>query len=169
MTPRTLRRLTPAAALLLGLAACADDPLGPGARAADAPLRDASAAAWNGNIRIGVVPNASAVTIGSQAAWTIADASSGTVLLSGTGGVSATVTLESGSVSVTRYRLQVVCGSEAAVADLEARAHALGHPTLREPIPACIRLLIGDFPSNASFSVRNTYRNQLIAEGLSGG
>lgn len=163
------RRALAAATVLLALAACADhDPTGPSARAGAAPLRDVQAAAWNGNIRIGVVPSASSVTIGSESAWTITDGASGAVLLSGTGGVSAAVTLESGSVSVTRFRLQVTCGSEAAVADLEARAHALGHPTLREPIPACIRLLIGDFPSNASFSVRNAYRNQLIAEGLSG-
>lgn len=158
-----------ATALVLALSACADHaPTGPSAAAGAAPLRDAQAAAWNGNIRIGVVPNASTVAIGSAAGWTITDRSSGAALLSGTGGVSASVTLASGSVSVTRFRLQVVCGSEAAVADLEARAHALGHPTLREPIPACIRLLIGDFPSNESWSVRNTYRNLLISQGLSG-
>jgi stage II sporulation protein D len=170
MIPRHTRRALPGAVLLLALAACADrDPTGPrfdepGA----APSRDVGAAAWNGNIRIGVVPAAGAVAIGSDAGWSVADGSTGEVLLSGPGGVSATVTLESGSVSVTRFRLQVVCAGEAAVADLEARAHALGHPTLREPIAACIRLLIGEFPSDASFSVRNAYRNQLIAEGLAG-
>jgi stage II sporulation protein D len=168
---RTTRRTLPAAVLLLALAACTDhDPTGP--RFGDpgaAPARDVGTAAWNGNIRIGVVPAASSVVIGSDAAWSLADQATGDVLLSGPAGVSATVTLESGSISVTRYRLQVVCAGEAAVADLEARAHALGHPTLREPIAACIRLLIGDFPPDASFSVRNAYRNQLIAEGLAGG
>lgn len=162
------RRALPAAALLLALGACADhDPTGPSAaRPGAAPLRDASAAAWNGNIRIGVVPDAASVTIGSDGAWTIVDAASGNVLLSGEGGVRATVTLQSGSTSETRWRLQVVCGGEAAVADLEARAQALGHPTLREPIPACIRLLIGSFPLSASFTERVNYRNLLIDQGL---
>lgn len=169
ISPRT-RRLLPAAALLLGLGACVDgDPTGIGARA-DGPRLDegASTQAWNGNIRIGVIPTASSVTIGSTADWTITDRTAGTVLLSGTGGVQATVTLESGSVSVTRYRLQVACGSASAIAAQQAAAEAAGHPTLTEVIPACTRLYIGDFASNASFAVRNTYRNQLIAAGFAG-
>lgn len=161
------RRSLGAAALLLALAACADhDPTGPSARAGIAPLRDASAAAWNGNIRIGVIPAASSVTVGSGADWTFTNGATGSVLLAGSGGVSATVTLESGSVSETRWRLQVVCGGEAAIAALEAQAHALGHPTLREPIAACIRLLIGSFPVSASFTERTNYKNLLISQGL---
>jgi SpoIID/LytB domain protein len=172
MTFNRIRRLLPAAALLLGLGACVDgDPLGPTSRAGGPSLDgDVSAQAWNGNIRIGVVPTASSVTLGSAAGWTITDRTAGTTLLSGTGGVSATVTLESGSVSVTRYRLQVMCGSASAVAAKKAQAEALGHPTLTEFVPSanCTRLYIGDFASNAAFGVRNTYRNTLISQGLAG-
>jgi stage II sporulation protein D len=110
------------------------------------------------------------VTVGSAADWAFTNKTTGATLLSGTGGVSATVTLESGSVSETRYRLQVMCSSDAAVATRKAQAEAAGHPTHTEPVPAsnCTRLYIGSFPSNASFAVRNTYRNQLIAAGLAG-
>jgi SpoIID/LytB domain protein len=63
-----------------------------------------------------------------------------------------------------------MCSGDAAVAARKAAAEAAGHPTHTEPVPAanCTRLYIGSFASNASFSVRNTYRNQLIAAGLSG-
>ena len=166
MNSLRLRRLLPAAALLV-LGACVDgSPTGPEARAGGVMRDELSAAAWNGNIRVGVIPTATSVAIGSAADWTITDKTAGTTLLSGTGGVSATVTLESGSVSVTRYRLQVMCGSASAVAARKAAAEALGHPTMTEVIPACTRLYIGDFPSNASFAVRNAYRNTLISQGL---
>jgi stage II sporulation protein D len=170
MISTRIRRLLPAAALLLGLGACVDgDPTGTSARAEAARLdEDVSAQAWNGNIRIGVIPTANSVSIGSAADWTFTNKTTGAVLLSGTGGVQATVTLEAGSVSVTRYRLQVACGSASAIAAQKAAAEALGHATLTEVIPACTRLYLGDFPSNAAFGVRNTYRNQVIAQGLAG-
>jgi SpoIID/LytB domain protein len=171
MISNRIRRLLPAAVLLLGLGACVDDPTGPGARAGGPSLdEDVSAQAWNGNIRIGVIPSAASVTIGSAADWTLTNKTTGAVLLSGTGGVSATVTLESGSVSETRWRLQVMCSSDAAVAARKAAAEAAGHPTHTEPVPAanCTRLYIGSFPSNASFGVRNTYRTTLINAGLAG-
>ncbi|HEX6037157.1 SpoIID/LytB domain-containing protein, partial [Longimicrobium sp.] len=170
MIPTRFGRILPAAALLLGLGACVDgDPTGATARA-DGPALDegVTAQAWNGNIRIGVIPTATSVTLGSAADWTVSDRSTGTTLLSGTGGVSATVTLEAGSVSVTRYRLQVACGTATAIAAQKAAAEALGHATMTEVIPACTRLYIGDFASNAAFGVRNTYRNQVIAQGLAG-
>jgi stage II sporulation protein D len=160
----------PAAALLLTLGACVDgDPTGPNARPGAASLNEeVGAAAWNGNIRIGVIPTATSVTLGSAAGWTFTNKTTGLTLLSGTGGVSATVTLEAGSVSTTRYRLQVMCGSTAAVNAVKAQAEALGHPTMTEVIPACTRLYIGDFASNAAFGVRNTYRNTIISQGLAG-
>jgi SpoIID/LytB domain protein len=164
--------MVPAAALLLGLGACVDgDPTGLNGPAGGPRLDEGvSAQAWNGNIRIGVIPTATSVTIGSAADWTITNKTTGTVLLSGTGGVSATVTLESGSLSETRWRLQVMCSSPASVAARKAAAEAAGHPTHTEEVPAanCTRLYIGSFPANASFGVRNTYRNALITDGLAG-
>ncbi|HLM66786.1 MAG TPA: SpoIID/LytB domain-containing protein [Longimicrobium sp.] len=172
MISSRIRRLVPAAALLLGLGACVDgDPIGLASPEGGPRLDEGvSAQAWNGNIRIGVIPTATSVTIGSAADWTITNKTTGTVLLSGAGGVSATVTLESGSVSETRWRLQVMCSSPAAVAARKAAAEAAGHPTHTEPVPAanCTRLYIGSFPANASFGVRNTYRTSLINAGLAG-
>jgi stage II sporulation protein D len=156
-----------AAALTLVLGACADpDPTGPSTGAGAPSFNEVSAQAFNGNIRIGVVPSATTVTLGSAAGWTITDKGNGATLLSGVGGVQATVTLQAGSVSVTRYRLQVMCGTAAAVNARKAQAEALGHATMTEVIPACTRLYLGDFASNAAFGVRNTYRNQVIAQGL---
>ncbi|HEX2207353.1 MAG TPA: SpoIID/LytB domain-containing protein [Longimicrobium sp.] len=168
MIPNRIRRMLPAAALLLGLGACVDgDPMGPGARAGAASLdEEVGAAAWNGNIRIGVIPTGTSITLGSAADWTFTNKTTGAALLSGTGGVSATVTLEAGSVSETRWRLQVMCGSVAAVNARKAAAEALGHPTMTEVIPACTRLLIGSFPLTVSFTERNNYRLLLISQGL---
>lgn len=160
-----------AAALALTLGACADrDPLGPQATGPGAAsLDEVSAQAFNGNIRIGVVPAAATVTLGSAAGWTMTNKSTGATLLSGVGGVQASVTLETGSVSTTRYRLQVMCGSASAVAARKAQAEALGHVVMLEPIASCTRVYLGDFASNAAFGVRNTYRNQVISQGLAGG
>jgi stage II sporulation protein D len=161
------RLAAPAAALFLALGACSDiDPTGPGVAGGPSLNEEVGAAAWNGNIRIGVIPVASSVTLGSAADWTFKNKTTGATLLSGTGGVSATVTLEAGSVSETRWRLQVMCGSAAAVAARIAAAQALGHVTMTEVIPACTRLLIGSFPLSASFTERNNYRLLLISQGL---
>ena len=166
---RTLFRFpTAAAALLLGLAACADDPTGPGLAPGGALREEGPAiAAFTGNIRIGVVPTATSVEIGADGGWTISDKATGAVLMTGTGG-SATVSLASGSVSNTYYRLQVMCGSDAAVAARKAAAEAQGIATFTEPVPAasCTRLYLGQFAANASFAVRNAFRNQMLAAGL---
>ncbi len=168
MTSLRSRLAVPAAALFLALGACTDvDPTGPNARAGGPSLdEEVGAAAWNGNIRIGVIPSATSVTLGSAADWTFTNKTTGATLLSGTGGVSATVTLENVVVSETRWRLQVMCGSASAVAARKSAAEALGHPTMTEVIPACTRLLIGSFPLSASFTVRNNYKNLLISQGL---
>ena len=113
-------------------------------------------------IRIGVVQTASTITLGSSAAYTVTARNSGAVLMSGTNG-SVSVTA---SGAVTRFRLQVMCASEAAVNARIAAAQALGHVTNTEPIATCIRLYLGDFPSNAPFAQRNAYRNLVIAQGL---
>ncbi|HEU4564090.1 MAG TPA: SpoIID/LytB domain-containing protein [Gemmatimonadaceae bacterium] len=153
------------AALALLAAACSErGPVGP-APGAGIARDEIGIAAFTGNIRIGVVPSASSVTIGSGADYTIADKATGAVLLTGSAGT-ATVTLASVSQTITKYRLQVMCGSAAAVDARKAAAEALGHVTLTEPIAACTRLYIGEFDATASFTVRNNYRNLLISQGL---
>jgi stage II sporulation protein D len=155
-----------AAAILLG--ACVDGgPLEPMAPTG-APLRDeVGATAFNGDIRIGVVPSAASVSIGSAADFSLVEKATGRVLMSGSAG-SATVTLE--SVIHSWFRLQVVCGSETNVAARRAAAEADGHPTFTEFVQAanCTRLFIGRFPTNAPFAERNAYRNLLISQGHAG-
>ncbi len=158
----------PRAAMLLGVVAllygCVDrDPLGPSV-SGEAPLQNASIQSWNGNVRIGVVPAASSVQIGSAGGFTVRAKGEGAVLLTGTGG---TVTVTASATTATWWRLQVVCGSAANVAARQAAAEADGHVTFTEPVPAsnCVRLLIGNFPLSASFTERNNYRLLLVAQG----
>ena len=162
-------RVLRASILLTTVAACTETmPTGPGARVAAAPAFDemAAAAAWDGTIRIGVVPSATSIAIGAAdgGSYTLRDKATNAVLYAGS--APATVGLASGSVSETRWRLQVMCGSASAVAAKLAAAEALKHPTYTEVIPACTRLLIGSFPLNASFTQRNNYRLLLISQGL---
>jgi stage II sporulation protein D len=151
------------------LSACMDrDPLSPLERGEGPALRDVTTQTWNGNVRIGVVPSATTVQIGSAGGWTVRAKDTGAVLMTGSGGT-ASVTASAGST--TWWRLQVVCGSEANIAARVAAAQADGHPTFTEPVPAanCTRLLIGNFPLSVTFTERNNYRNLLIAQGHAGG
>src|SRR5215218_684243 len=166
---RTTVRLSLTALLTsLALAACADhDPVGPGARGPDVASRDLGIEAFTGNIRIGVVPAASSVAIGSAGGYTITDKGTGAVLMTGSNGT-ATVTLQ--SVIRSWYRLQVMCGSTSAVGTRKAAAEAKGYPTFTEFVPTanCTRLFIGRFdpPPASNFAARTAFKNQLIAEGL---
>ena len=118
-------------------------------------------------IRIGVVQSASTITLGSAADYVVKDKASGLVLFSGQGGSVVVTLLQS---NPTKYRLQVVCGSTSAVQATKDAAEAQGVVTYTEFVPAahCTRLFLGEFASNASFSIRNAFRNQMIAAGLAG-
>lgn len=146
--------------LLAALAACVDRDL-------TAPITteqrfQASLAGGETLIRIGVVEAASSITLGSAANYEVRERSSGVLLMSGANSA-VTITM---SGAVTRWKLQVTCSSANAVNALIAKASALGHPTYTEVIPACTRLLIGDFPLNASWRTRVNYKNLLISQGL---
>lgn len=161
-------RLASSVAAVLFVAACAETPTAPGAPATARPAPSAALAgleSFSGNIRIGVVPSASSVTIGSAGDYVIRDKVTGATLLSGTDG-SAVVTSE-GTV-VSYYRLQVACGSASAIADWKARAEAAGYPTYTDynTKVGCTRLYIGQFASNAAWGVRNAFRNEVIGKGL---
>ena len=134
----------------------------PGAGPAFAEM--AATAEWDGQIRIGVVPTASSVTIGSAGDFTIVNGA-GTALGSGSGG-SVTVTT-AGLPPVTHWWLQVSCGSSAAtLAPLIAIADANDVPWMTEPHPtvACTRLLVGDRTGvDGGFGARNAYETQMMA------
>ena len=118
-------------------------------------------------IRVGVVSSASTITIGSAADYLVKDKASGLVLFSGHDDDVQVSLLQS---NPTKYRLQVVCGSLAAVQAKKDAADAQGVATFTEFVPTanCTRLYLGDFASNASFTVRTAFRNQMIASGLAG-
>ena len=120
-------------------------------------------------IRIGVVQSGAnnTLTLGSTGSYTIADKVSGQPLMSGSAGA-ATVTF-TGAPPIY-WRLQVVCGSSSAVATRLTSAQAAGIATFTEFVPAanCTRLYLGQFAANASFTIRNNFRNQMIAAGFAG-
>ncbi len=160
------------AALALVLCACTERSLtGPDApRGSAIPTADIAApAGFNGTIRIGVVPAATSVSVGSDGDWVARDKTSGAELLHGAG-AEATVTQESVINIRKNFRLQVVSAGRAAVDAWAARAQAASHPIYIEPNGiGGWRLYIGEFADNASFAIRNAYRNQLIAAGLAFG
>src|SRR3954464_14858829 len=65
-------------------------------------------------MRIGVVPAASSVSIGSKGAVVLRSKASGATLFTGTN-ATAVVTLGSGSSTTSGYRVQVTCGNAANV------------------------------------------------------
>lgn len=139
--------------------------IGPDGRRALAEM--AASEVWNGNIRIGVIPSAASVTIGSAGDFAIADAE-GKALASGS---DQSVSVRSVGVTVTHYWLQVTCAfSPAGIPPLVAIADAHDVPWMTEPHPtqACTRLLVGDRTgSDATTAARNDFEwNQMIPIGL---
>jgi stage II sporulation protein D len=118
---------------------------------------------FSGNIRIGVVPTAASVTVGSDASWTLRNKRTGDVVFTGgTGGV--TVTLESGSVSKTNWRLQITCTGLIANRDAAiALAASRGYPTYTEFFApgGCWRVMIGEYPASMSLAERLAERARL--------
>lgn len=171
--PRTVAafRWGALAAVTLITAACADSlPTDPHATPPD--IRSSAAgvslqATPAGYVRIGVVPVSTSIQIGSPGAFTIRDKATGEVLASGSDDV-ATVRLGAGAVTRTNYRLQVSCTSAAGRDDLVARAEAEGVVTYAENAGPCWRVMLGEFAPDASWSLRNTFRNEMIALGLAG-
>ncbi len=117
-------------------------------------------------IRIGVVPEAESLTLGSAATFRIQDKVTGEVLVEAVNDA-ADVTLESTGSVDSSYRLQAAwTTSEAYMNDWVARAETGGYETYIEPYNGGHRLYIGKFPADASWSVRSAFRNEVIANGL---
>lgn len=160
-------------AVLLGVAgtlnACMDrDPTGP-TPAGDAPLRaDASTQAFNGNIRIGVIPTANSVTIGSAGTFTVRSKESGTLVAQGSNG-DVTVSIHTPPQVVSYYWMQIAyTTSQAFIDDWVARATALGYETMvvQHPTLPGKRLKLGKWPASASWSARVGYKNTAIEQNL---
>lgn len=160
------RRAAAATIVAIFLSACSDTELtGPGAGISAVSGRVGSIAVRD--IRIGVVQSASSITLGSAADYTVTDKATGAALFTGSNG---SVTVSFAVAPTGFYRLQVVCASTATVATRRAAAEAAGYVTYTEFVASanCTRLYLGQFPSNASFSVRNAFRNTAIAQGHAG-
>lgn len=117
-------------------------------------------------IRIGVMPSEELLTVGGVGSFDITDKVTGEILSTGSND-EVQVELAGSSVVKTNYRLQVAFStSNAYIADWLQRAESYGYPTYIEEYNNGWRLLIGEFPSDASFSVRNAFKNEIISKGL---
>lgn len=151
------------------LVGCVDqDPMSP-LRTGDGPQRsEITAAAFTGDIRIGVVPVANTVTIGSGGSFVVRSVSTGEEIASGSNG-DVVVSIASPPQVATHFWLQIVyTTSQAYIDDWVARATALGYETMVEQHPSLAgkRLLLGKWPSSASWTARVGYKNTAIDQGL---
>jgi stage II sporulation protein D len=163
------RWLAPVLAVMATVGACVDhDPTGP-IRAGEVPWRDeVTAQAFTGKIRIGVVPAAGSVTIGSAGAFVVRGKATGEEVLRGSA-ADVVVSVQSPPRVVSYWWLQVVyTTSQSYIDDWIARATALGYQTMIEQHPSLPgkRLLLGRWPASATFSERTGYKNTAIAQGL---
>lgn len=162
--------------VLLVLAGCSDQlPTEPRAEAALTPILSTSSTSANlqatppGYIRIGVVRSAEVVTVGGTGDFAVKDKASGETLLTGSA-EDVEVRLVGNYTSKTSKRLQVACIGKAGRDDLIQRAQAKGYVTYTTFIQTswggCWRVYLGDFPMDASWSLRERFRQQAIADGL---
>lgn len=117
-------------------------------------------------IRIGVVPSAESIKMRADGPFNVLDKGTGEILFSGNG-EEVTVTLGSAAQVRSHYRLQVAfTTSQAYLDDWLARAHAEGYSTYLEDYNGGYRLYLGEFPADASFSVRTAFKDEVVAKGL---
>ncbi|MDF2626436.1 MAG: SpoIID/LytB domain protein [Symbiobacteriaceae bacterium] len=127
----------------------------------------AGAAGTEPIVRIGVNPQITEGTVGATGAFILTNKATGQVLYTGAAGQSIPVKLGSTAIVRTNYRLQVSFSADRSKVDaLVAKATALGYVVYLEPYNNGWRVYLGEFPSNASFGVRNTFRNKAIADGV---
>ncbi|MFS0863094.1 SpoIID/LytB domain-containing protein [Fredinandcohnia sp. 179-A 10B2 NHS] len=117
-------------------------------------------------IRIGVIPSVESLTVGGVGTFDVIDKKTGETLVSGEN-EQLTAEISGESIVKTNYRLQVsFTTSNAAVQDWLTRAEGFGYSTYVEPYNNGWRLLIGEFPSDASFAVRTAFKNEIVSKGL---
>jgi stage II sporulation protein D len=156
---------------LLAGTACDRMPFEPATREhGSSPGRDAAGStAFTGNVRIGVVPSASNVSIGAAGAWELVEKLTGDVVMTGSGGTLA-VTIVSATSTDSLYLLQVACYGAAALQTWLDNAAAAGYTTWTEFVPAsnCTRARLVNTSGSNAFGARNAFRNDAIAAGLAG-
>jgi stage II sporulation protein D len=157
---------------VFAVAACSD--LGPTAPplAPDEALRSAAEIrSFDGNVRIGVVPSATALTVGAPGSFTIRQANSGEEILSASG-EDATVEFESPPVVETAWWVQIICtGNEAYRDELLELAKDLGYETFTEYVPAagCWRVRVGTWAEMSWGEWVNEIQPKILEEFSTGG
>ncbi len=157
-------------ALAAALAACSEDPTRPAAVAAPgAPVRNVLEA-YNGRIRIGVVPAASSVKIGGTVAYDVREKGTSAYLVSGLAGEQVTVTWSASvAVATNNRRLQVVCTSTTTDRDQRVAAGvAAGFPSAWEYVStaSCWRVYIGERPLPIDTTAERIYKQNVVDAGL---
>lgn len=128
----------------------------------------ASLGGFDGRIRIGVVPSVTAVAVGATTEFVVREKATGEVILTGASGT-VEVAIGSPGRTQTNYWLQAVFTRNAAFRDdWVARVTDSGYVAFVEPFSGGWRLLIGEFPPDAPFSVRNAFRVEVIGKELAG-
>lgn len=119
-------------------------------------------------IRIGVQPSVEKVVLSSDGDFSVKEKGTGTLLFEGSND-HVIVILGSSAEIKTNYRLQVAAtNNQTYINDWLNRAEIAGYPTYVEEYSNGYRLMIGEFAADASWSLRNSFRNKMIAEGFAG-
>ena len=118
------------------------------------------------NIRIGVVPSASAIDLGSAGDFTVSDPLGAVTFGTGTNG---SLRVELISAPASYFRLQITCSTNPTqIEALRQPIEALNIVTMLQfnAVANCTRLLVGQFPIANSFAARTAFKNDLVARGL---
>ncbi|HEX8275253.1 MAG TPA: SpoIID/LytB domain-containing protein [Longimicrobiaceae bacterium] len=165
------RSRVPLLALLAALAACAGElPTRPAAVAPPQQAQRNVLEAYNGRIRVGIVPAAASVKIGATTAYDVREKGSSAYLVSGLANEQVTVTWNpSVAVATNNRRLQVVCTTSTADRDQRVLAGVdAGFPSAWEYVStaSCWRVYVGERPLPIDTTAERVYKDQVIAAGL---
>jgi stage II sporulation protein D len=129
---------------------------------------DVAAQAWNGNVRVGMVASATAVSIGSDGSFEVRSKPTGNVVLSGVNGT-VEAQIESPPVIASHLWLNVAYTANATfISDWQARAEAHGYETMLEQHPSLPgkRLLLGKWPTSTPTAQRDAIKAEAITKGV---
>ena len=126
--------------------------------------------AYNGRIRIGVVPAAASVKVGATVGYDVREKGTSAYLVSGLANEQVTVTWSASvPVATNNRRLQVVCTSSATDRDQRVLAGTdAGFPSAWEYVPtaSCWRVYIGERPLPIDATAEAAYKQSVVDAGL---
>jgi stage II sporulation protein D len=126
--------------------------------------------AYNGRIRIGVVPAAASVKIGGTVAYDVREKGTSAYLVSGLANEQVTVTWSASvAVATNNRRLQVVCTTSTTDRDQRVLAGTdAGFPSAWEYVStaSCWRVYIGERPLPADTAAERVYKQNVVNAGL---